>query len=67
MPDVDDYEIRDLERHVRGLEGKVRGFKRLPSARDLALIELEKMRTELEWFAWRREQFGASSSEEEDI
>ena len=55
IPNVDEHEVRDLERRVRGLEGRVRGFEGLPPDRDLALIEVERLRRELEGLARRRE------------
>ena len=55
IPNVDEHEVRDLERRVRGLEGRVRGFEGIPPDRDLALIEVERLRRELEGLARRRE------------
>ena len=53
-PNVDEHEVRDLEQRVRGLEGRVRGLDGLPPERELALIEVEKLRRELEGLARRR-------------
>lgn len=52
---VDEHEVRDLEKRVRGLEGRVRGFEGLPPDRELALLEVERLRRELEGLARRRE------------
>lgn len=48
-------ELRDLEKRVRGLEGRVRGFEGLPPDRELALLEVERMRRELEGLVRRRD------------
>lgn len=55
IPNVDEHEVRDLEKRVRGLEGRVRGFEGLPPDRELALMEVERLRRELEGLAKRRE------------
>ncbi len=55
IPNVDEHEVRDLEKRVRGLEGRVRGFEGMPPDRDMALIEVERLRRELEGLARRRE------------
>ena len=52
---VDEREVRDLEKRVRGLEGRVRGFEGLPPDREIALLEVERLRRELEGLARRRE------------
>jgi len=52
---VDEREVRDLEKRVRGLEGRVRGFEGLPPDREMALLEVERLRRELEGLAKRRE------------
>ena len=52
---VDEREVRDLEKRVRGLEGRVRGFEGLPPDREMALLEVERLRKELEGLARRRE------------
>ena len=52
---VDEKEVRDLEKRVRGLEGRVRGFEGLPPDREMALLEVERLRRELEGLAKRRE------------
>ena len=52
---VDEREVRDLEKRVRGLEGRVRGFEGLPPDREMALLEVERLRRELESLARRRE------------
>ena len=52
---VDEREVRDLEKRVRGLEGRVRGFEGLPPDREMALLEVERLRRELESLAKRRE------------
>lgn len=52
---VDEREVRDLEKRVRGLEGRVRGFEGFPPDRELALLEVERLRRELESLARRRE------------
>lgn len=52
---VDESEVRDLEKRVRGLEGRVRGFEGLPPDREMALLEVERLRKELEGLARRRE------------
>ena len=48
-------ELRDLEKRVRGLEGRVRGFEGLPPDKDLALLEVERMRRELEGLVRKRD------------
>ena len=48
-------ELRDLEKRVRGLEGRVRGFEELPPDKDLALLEVERMRRELEGLVRKRD------------
>lgn len=52
---AEEREIRDLEARVSGLEGRVRGFEGLPPDKELALMEVEKMRKELEALARRRD------------
>ncbi|KAL8641343.1 MAG: hypothetical protein Q9228_001839 [Teloschistes exilis] len=52
---AEEREIRDLEARVSGLEGRVRGFEGLPPDKELALLEVEKMRKELEALARRRD------------
>ncbi|KAI4165131.1 MAG: hypothetical protein LQ342_001408 [Letrouitia transgressa] len=52
---AEEQEIRDLEARVSGLEGRVRGFEGLPPDKELALLEVEKMRKELETLARRRD------------
>ena len=52
---VDEREVRDLEKRVRGLEGRVRGFEGLPPDREIALLEVERLRRELEGLARRRD------------
>lgn len=52
---VDESEVRELEKRVRGLEGRVRGFEGLPPDRELAWLEVERLRKELESLARRRE------------
>ena len=41
---------------MRGLEGRVRGLDGLPPERELALIEVEKLRRE--WEGWARRRAG---------
>lgn len=61
---VDEREVRDLEKRVRGLEGRVRGFEGLPPDREMALLEVERLRRELEGLAKRREGlFGEEARE----
>ena len=48
-------ELRDLEKRVRGLEGRVRGFEGLPPDKDMALLEVERMRRELEGLVRKRD------------
>lgn len=61
---VDEREVRDLEKRVRGLEGRVRGFEGLPPDREMALLEVERLRRELEGLAKRREGlFGEEAQE----
>lgn len=48
-------ELRELEKRVRGLEGRVRGFEGLPPDKDLALLEVERMRRELEGLVRKRD------------
>ena len=48
-------ELRDLEKRVRGLEGRVRGFEGLPPDKDMALLEVERMRKELEGLVRKRD------------
>ncbi|KAK0517279.1 hypothetical protein JMJ35_000434 [Cladonia borealis] len=68
IPNVDEHEVRDLERRVRGLEGRVRGLEGSPPDRDLALVEVEKLRRELEKLANRREGwFGGLNNEKPRI
>ena len=57
LPEIktDERELRDLEKRVRGLEGRVRGFDGLPPDRELALLEVERMRRELEGLVRRRD------------
>lgn len=45
---VEERELRDLEARVRGLEGRVRGYEGLPPDKELALLEVERMRRELD-------------------
>ncbi len=52
---TDERELRDLEKRVRGLEGRVKGYEGLPPDRELALIEVERMRRELEKLVERRD------------
>ncbi|KAL8713927.1 MAG: hypothetical protein Q9220_002073 [cf. Caloplaca sp. 1 TL-2023] len=52
---AEEREIKDLEARVSGLEGRVRGFEGLPPDKELALVEVEKMRKELEALARRRD------------
>lgn len=52
---AEEREIRDLEARVSGLEGRVRGFEGLPPDKEMALMEVEKMRKELEALARRRD------------
>lgn len=52
---AEEREIRDLEARVSGLEGRVRGFEGLPPDKEMALLEVEKMRKELEALARRRD------------
>ncbi|KAL8909058.1 MAG: hypothetical protein Q9207_000392 [Kuettlingeria erythrocarpa] len=52
---AEEREIRDLEARVSGLEGRVRGFEGLPPDKDMALMEVEEMRQELEALAKRRD------------
>ncbi|KAL9053874.1 MAG: hypothetical protein Q9206_003766 [Seirophora lacunosa] len=54
---AEEREIRDLEARVSGLEGRVRGFEGLPPDKEMALMEVEKMRKELEALARRRDMF----------
>ncbi|KAL9019012.1 MAG: hypothetical protein Q9185_003663 [Variospora sp. 1 TL-2023] len=54
---AEEREIRDLEARVSGLEGRVRGFEGLPPDKEMALLEVEKMRKELEALARRRDMF----------
>ena len=52
---AEEREIRELEARVSGLEGRVRGYEGLPPDKELALMEVEKMRRELEALARRRD------------
>ncbi|KAL9594154.1 MAG: hypothetical protein Q9219_007191 [cf. Caloplaca sp. 3 TL-2023] len=52
---AEEREIRDLEARVSGLEGRVRGFEGLPPDKEMALMEVEKMRKDLEALARRRD------------
>lgn len=57
LPDlrVEERELRDLEARVRGLEGRVRGYEGLPPDKELALLEVERMRRELEGLVRKRD------------
>ena len=63
---VDEREVRDLEKRVRGLEGRVRGFEGLPPDREMALLEVERLRKELEGLARRREGLFAGLGQVEE-
>ena len=63
---VDEREVRDLEKRVRGLEGRVRGFEGLPPDREIALLEVERLRRELEGLARRREGLFAGLGQVEE-
>lgn len=52
---VEERELRDLEARVRGLEGRVRGFEGLPPDKEMALLEVERMRRELEGLVRKRD------------
>jgi HAUS augmin-like complex subunit 1 len=52
---VEERELRDLEARVRGLEGRVRGFEGLPPDKEMALLEVERMRRELEELVRKRD------------
>lgn len=52
---VEERELRDLEARVRGLEGRVRGYEGLPPDKELALLEVERMRRELEGLVRKRD------------
>lgn len=52
---VEERELRDLEARVRGLEGRVKGFEGLPPDKEMALLEVERMRRELEGLVRKRD------------
>ena len=52
---VEERELRDLEARVRGLEGRGRGFEGLPPDKEMALLEVERMRKELEGLVRKRD------------
>lgn len=52
---VQERELRNLEARVRGLEGRVRGFEGLPPDKEMALLEVERMRRELEGLVRKRD------------
>lgn len=62
---VDEREVRDLEKRVRGLEGRVRGFEGLPPDREMALLEVERLRRELEILAKKKGGFSEGFSQQE--
>ena len=64
---VDEREVRDLEKRVRGLEGRVRGFEGLPPDREMALLEVERLRHELEMLAKKKGGFSEGFSPQEDF
>lgn len=64
---VDEREVRDLEKRVRGLEGRVRGFEGLPPDREMALLEVERLRRELEMLAKKKGGFSEGFSPQEEF
>ncbi|MDI1485086.1 MAG: hypothetical protein OHK93_000220 [Ramalina farinacea] len=64
---VDEREVRDLEKRVRGLEGRVRGFEGLPPDREMALLEVERLRRELEMLAKKKGGFSEGCSPQEEF
>ena len=50
----EERELRNLEKKVRGLEGRVKGFEEMPPDKEKALLEVEKMKRQLDGLMSKR-------------
>ena len=50
----EERELRNLEKKVRGLEGRVKGFEEMPPDKEKALMEVEKMKRQLDGLMSKR-------------